>query len=160
MALGDMFLKVVTRRGGVVKGEAVDAIHGEEIDVVGWTWGLRQHTDMSTGGPSSKRTLDQLEIMKKVDAASLVLMQAVSTNDEVKKATLTVRKAGKDPLEYFVITLEEARVTSVQAWSEAPELCEKVTLSFKKISIEYRQQANEGSARGGVSFSDEVGPGG
>src|SRR6478609_6434347 len=113
MALGDMFLKVVTAKGGVVKGEAVDKVHAGEIDVVGWNWGLRQHTDMSTGGPSSKRTLDQLEITKKVDTASLVLMQAVSRNDEVKKATLTVRKAGKDPLEYFVIILEEARVTSV-----------------------------------------------
>jgi type VI secretion system secreted protein Hcp len=111
---------------------------------------------MSSGGPSSKRTLDQLEITKKVDAASLVLMQVVSTNDEVKKATLTVRKAGKDPLEYLVITLEEARVTSVQAWSEMPELCEKVTFSFKKISIDYRQQADEGTSRGGVSFSDEI----
>ncbi|MDB5922308.1 MAG: Hcp1 family type secretion system effector [Betaproteobacteria bacterium] len=160
MALGDMFLKVVTAKGGVVKGEAVDALHGGEIDVVGWNWGLRQHTDMSTGGPSSKRTLDQLEITKKVDKASLVLMQAVSTNDEVKKATLTVRKAGKDPLEYFVITLEEARVTSVQAWSEAPELREKVTLSFRKISIEYKPQANEGTASGGVLFNDEVGTGG
>jgi type VI protein secretion system component Hcp len=56
--------------------------------------------------------------------------------------------------------LEEARVTSVQAWSEAPELREKVTLSFRKISIEYKPQANEGTAGGGVLFNDEVSAGG
>ena len=34
-----MFLKIDGSRQGAIKGEARDAGHKDEIDVLGWTWG-------------------------------------------------------------------------------------------------------------------------
>src|ERR1043165_9919305 len=111
MAIGDMFLKVETAKQGAIKGEAADRTHDTEIDVLSWSWGLHSHSALSGAGASSKASMDELRVVKKIDSASTALMATLKNNELVKKATLTVRKAGKDPLEYLVITLQNARIT-------------------------------------------------
>jgi|RhiMethySRZTD1v2_1073278.scaffolds.fasta_scaffold303342_2 type VI secretion system secreted protein Hcp len=158
MAHVDMFLKVQTARQGVIKGESKDLTHGQEIDVINWSWGLRAHTDMSGIGASAKADIDELEIIKHVDSASTALMAAVRNNDPIKTATLTIRKAGGGKaLEYVKITVEDARVTLLHVESEEEALIERLKIAFKKVSVEYVPQAADGSAMGSMSFETEIG---
>src|SRR5688572_24676032 len=140
MALGDMFLKVETARQGVIKGESSDAKHKNEIDVVAWSWGMRSHTGLAGAGEGSKATLNELDVVKLVDSASTGLMATMRNNDVVKKAALTVRKAGSEPLEYFRITIQDARITALELQTSGTEVTEKLSLAFKRISVEYTQQ--------------------
>ena len=132
---GDMFLKVEGSRSGVVKGEANDSTHTNEIDILDWSWGMR--------------------------SASTALMSVMRNNELIKKAVLTVRKAGNKPIEYFIVTIENARITSYDVCNDSgtvPRLLEKLSLSFQKISIDYYPQDATGARKGGSNFSADVSP--
>jgi type VI secretion system secreted protein Hcp len=156
MARGDMFLKVETARQGTINGESHDAKHKNEIDVLSWSWGMRSRSSMSAAGSSSKAALDELEIVKRVDAASAPLMAAMRNNDVIKKAVLTVRKAGGDPLEYMKITVQNGRLTNLTVNSGETELMEKVTLSYRNIEVVYVPQGADGKPRGSMVFETEI----
>ena len=112
MAQGDMFLKIDGSRQGAIKGETRDAGHKDEIDVLGWTWGMEGN--LIHGQATAKTVVRELKITKRVDQATTGLMSALRSNEVIKKAVLTVRKAGgKDPVEYYTITLEKGRITSL-----------------------------------------------
>lgn len=150
MAIADMFLKV-----DGVTGEAGDADHKGEIDVASWNWGLVAPADVATGKASGRRRLSELQIVKKVDRSTPILMTCLSKNTPIKTAVLTVRKAGKTPLTYFKIELFDVRVTSVKTESEGSELMDRVNLGFNKVSVTYMQQDSTGAKGGGdVTFDD------
>jgi type VI secretion system secreted protein Hcp len=156
MAIGDMFLKVETARQGVIKGESADDKHKTEIDVLSWSWGMRAQSAMAGAGPSSKATLDELRVVKRVDSASTALMSAMRNNELIKKATLIVRKAGGDPLEYLKVTVQNARITELGVETEGPEVVERLSLSFQRVNVEYVPQGGDGLARGGMMFEAEI----
>src|SRR5262245_774170 len=113
MAQGDMFLKIESAKQGPIKGEAQDQSHKDEIDVLSWSWGMEAKSALRRTGQCSKATLHELNIVKAIDSASTGLMAAMRNNDLIKKAVLTVRKAGGTPHEYFKITIEKGRITGL-----------------------------------------------
>jgi type VI protein secretion system component Hcp len=68
-------------------------------------------------------------------------MSALRSNELITKAVLTVRKAGKTPLEYLKITIEKGRVTSIAIdagdLQQGHDVVEQVTFSFNKVTVEY-----------------------
>lgn len=160
MALGDMFLKVESARQGPIKGETRDATHKDEIQLLQWSWGMRAQTALGGAGPTGKASLHELSVVKRVDCASTALMSAMRSNDLIKKAVLTVRKAGDDPLEYLKITLQSARITALDvesgAFGDEAELIEKMSLAYQRISVEYVPQGADGLPRGATMFETEI----
>src|SRR5687767_14097352 len=128
-----MFLSVNGARHGQINGEAHDDKHKNEVEVLGWSWGMQGKASLGGGGATGKATIRELKIIKRVDKASTALMAALRTNEAIKQATLTVRKSGKIPLEYLKIKIEDGRVMSldIEAGDEsnAATLVEKVTFS-------------------------------
>ena len=160
--LGDIFLSVKGAKSGVIKGESQDAAHGKEIDVVAWSWGMAARPSLGGGGATGKATLRELKIVKRVDKASTALMKALRTNEEIKEAILTVRKVGKNPLEYLTIKIEGGRIIALDIdTGESPAnpvLIERVSFSFNKISIVYTPQGPDGNPLGKTVFEDEWTP--
>jgi type VI secretion system secreted protein Hcp len=146
VAIADMFLKVEG-----VTGEAGDADHKGEIEVVSWSWGLHAQLDAATGKARGKARMSELQVVKRVDQSSPTLMNYLKTNKVAKTAKLTVRKAGKTPLEYYTIELYEARITSVKNESEAAELMERVNLGFTRVVVSYTPQDSTGAKGGGAN---------
>ncbi len=140
-----MFLKM---QG--VAGESGDAEHKGEVEVVSWSWGMQAPAAIA-GAHAGKSTLSELRIVKRVDHSSPTLMKYLRWNKLVSLATLTVRKAGKTPLEYFKIELENVRVTSLTVESEATELVERVHLGFSKVRVTYPPQDATGAKGGGAN---------
>lgn len=144
----DMFIKI-----GDVKGESADDKHKEEIDVLGWSWGLAQPgtTHTGTGGGAGKVMVQDLSFTKYTDAASHALILGCCKGTHYDKATLVVRKAGDNPLEYLKITMEDLIVSSVSTGgTNAGEdrLIESVTLNFAKFKFEYDPQTKKGAGSG------------
>jgi type VI secretion system secreted protein Hcp len=160
MAKGDMFLKIESAKQGPIKGESKDEKHKDEIDVVSWSWGMAARSALSSAGASSKASLHELSIVKSVDSASTGLMLAMRNNDLIKKAVLTVRKAGGTPHEYIKITIEKGRITTMDvnalSFAETGQVTETLTLSFQRIGVEYIPQGADGLPKGGMLFDAEI----
>jgi type VI secretion system secreted protein Hcp len=147
----DIFLDL-----GTVKGESLDSVHKDEIDVLSWSWGLSQSGTMhlGTGGGGGKVSVHDLSITKYTDRSTPSIMTAATTGKHYPTGKLTVRKAGgTKPLEYYVIELEKVLVTNYSTGGSDGEdrFTETVTLNFEKFHVTYQQQdPTTGSALGGV----------
>lgn len=154
-----MFLLVKGARTGVIKGEAQDAVHKGEIEVVSWSWGMQAKPSLGGGVATGKASVLELKVVKRIDSSSTALMSALRTNEQIQKAVLTLRKSGTQPLEYLKVTIEQGRVTSltIQAGDRdgSPDIVENVSFSFNKITVDYVPQGKDGLAQGGMSFSDQ-----
>lgn len=135
----DMFIKL-----DGIDGESNDSVHGKEIDVLAWSWGVSQSGSFHVGGGggAGKANGQDLSLTKWVDASSAKLMECCCTGEHIKQAKLVVRKAGKTPLEYIIITLDKILVTSVSTGGSGGEdkLTENISLNFAKIKVEYNVQ--------------------
>lgn len=150
----DMFLKM---QG--VTGEAGDTDHKGEIEVVSWSWGMKAGTVGTSANAQVSRaaTIEELHVVKNVDKSSATLMLYLNQNRLVPKAQLTVRKAGKEALEYLKIDLEKVRVSAWQVASEGGTLVERVTLGFAKVEVTYTpQDATGAKGGGGVVFAADL----
>ena len=140
----DMFVKIEG-----VDGESVDSSHKGEIDVLAWSWGMSQSgtMHMGGGGGSGKVSVNDVSITKFVDLATPVLMLHCASGKHIPKAVLTVRKAGENPLEYMIITMEDVLISSVSTGGSGGEdrLTESVSLNFAKVKLDYTSQKKDGS---------------
>ncbi len=156
---GDMFLKIKGAQHGVIKGESADGGHQEEIQIIGWSWGMAAQRSLYGGSARGQSSINDLKIVKKVDKSSTGLMLALRTNEPIEKAVLTVRKAGTSQLEYLKITIEQGRILTldIDGGGEAggSDLLERLTMSFNKITVEYTPQGPDGQARGAMTFTDQ-----
>lgn len=158
---GDMFLMVKGAKFGVIKGESQDAAHPDEIQVLRWSWGMQSKSSLDAGTAMGRATRNDLKIVKRVDRASTPLMIALRTNEPIQKAVLTLRKAGESQLEYFKITIEQGRVTSINIdggdVTGGADVLENVSFSFNKIEVEYTPQGKDGRAQGSLVYADQWG---
>ena len=154
-----MFLKLEGSKTGQIRGESSDASHGQEIELVHWSWGMKSPSALGGGGAATRTHLSELSVVKYADTASTALMSVMRNNELVKKAVLTVRKSGTKPIDYFVVTIERGRITSFDIESESaetPVLVERIALSFEKINVEYFAQDQTGGKQGGSAFTADV----
>jgi len=100
--------------------------------------GMQGKPSLGGGGASGKSTIRELRITKRVDRASTALMSALRNNEEIKQATLTIRKIGTQGLkmECLTIKIESGRLMSLEIEAgdafNAPALLERVSFSFNR----------------------------
>jgi type VI secretion system secreted protein Hcp len=139
----DMFMKI-----NGVQGESQDKTHMDEIDVLAWSWGMSQSgtTHMGSGGGAGKVNVQDLSFTKYVDKSSPDLFMACCNGKHFSDATLVVRKAGENPLEYIKVKMEEVIIASVSGGSGGEDrLTENVTLNFGKVTVDYKEQTKTGT---------------
>jgi type VI secretion system secreted protein Hcp len=148
----DVFIKI-----GSIQGEARDAKHKNEIDVLAWSWGMSQAGSAHVGGGmgSGKVAVQDLRFTKYVDKASPDLMLHCCNGKHIPNSKLTVRKAGGDTLEYYIVTMKDVIVTSVETGDPGGDdrLKENVTLNFAQMMVDYKEQ----TASGGVGATPRMG---
>lgn len=153
----DVFLHVQTKRAGKVKGEARGRGHDDDIVVHGWRWGLSVSTAVGSARATSQRSYTALTVDKQIDSATTALMSALATNDEVKEAKLTMRRAGGDQEDFFLITLKDARISALQHEAGADGgTRETVSIAFTQVEVEYRLQQKTGGRGASTTFTDSL----
>lgn len=139
----DMFLELEG-----VKGESVDKVHKDKIDILAWSWGLSNTGTLhhGSGGGAGKANFNDISITKYIDAASPNLMLFCANGKHFAKGKLIVRKAGENPLEYLVIELTKVMVSSYSTGGSGGEerLTENVVLNFAQVKLEYVTQTEKG----------------
>lgn len=147
----DMFLKIPG-----IEGESQDKSHKDEIDVLAWSWGLSNSgtTHIGGGGGTGQANFQDLSVTKWLDASSPELMTRISTGQKLPSATLTVRKAGSNPIEYYTITMTDVLVTSLSTGGSGGEdrLTENISLNFARVQLTYIQVLSSGAAGDPVEY--------
>lgn len=123
-----------------------------------FSWGMTQTTNFgsSTGGGAGRVNMGDLTFIHKLDKATPKLMIACCTGQHLKEAVLTCRKAGGAAgVDFFKITLTDVIVSSVQPSGSNQEdtPSEAVSLAFAEYKVEYQEQDNKGSKKGGPVIS-------
>jgi type VI secretion system secreted protein Hcp len=140
----DIFLKLDD-----FPGESRDAKHPDEIEVESFSWGVSNHGSLASGsgGGAGKATFQDLHFTTHVHKSSPLLMKACATGEHIKKAVLTVRKAGGNQFDYYKVTLEDILVSSYNAGGasggDAP--ADALSLNFAKIEFSYSIQKPDGT---------------
>jgi len=150
----DVFLKL-----GDIKGESQDKTHKDEIEILSWSWGANNPTNIAygSGGGTGKVSFSDISFMHELDKASSALYQACAKGTHIPEATLTCRKAGGEQQEYLIVKLKTVFVSGVslsQGGSDKPT--ESVSLSFGEINMEYKPQKLDGTLDAGVTFQYSV----
>jgi type VI secretion system secreted protein Hcp len=153
----DMFLDIK----GEIGGEAQDAKHKGEIDVLAWSWGMSQSGTFHTGGGggSGKVNVNNLSFTKWIDKSTPLLMLHCSNGEHIDEAVLTVRKAGgKEPLEYLILTMKKIMVVGVSTGGSGGEdrLTENVELNFAEVECSYTPQQDDGTADTAIDYAWDI----
>lgn len=155
MAQADMFLKLTN-----IKGEALDAKHKDEIEVLSWSFGSSQSGSAhgGTGSGTGKVQIQDLTITHYVDAASTDLLKHLTTGKHIDEGMLTVRKAGGTQVEYLKIKLEQVLVSHISNGGGAGQdrITENVTLNFRKFTQTYTPQDAKGTAKASSQFTWDI----
>ena len=155
MAAVDYFLKI-----DGIEGESTDSKHKGEIDIQSFSFGVSQLGSHAGGGGggSGKASFQDLHFTTNVSKASPKLMLACATGEHIKKAVLTVRKAGTDQQEYMKVTLEELLVSSYQDGGHEGSVfpSDQFALNFAKIEFDYKEQKSDGTLGGSVKTGYDV----
>ena len=149
-----------------VTGEAGDLDHLDEIEVYGWTWGLKNVAPLSLrtqGGGTPHGTVDTLTIEKAVDSATVTLVQFCALGTHMPNGYFSCRKLTGDREEvtdYLTIALKDVKVVSIdwpgKAALEEHVATETIVLQFAHFDIAYKKQANEGKLYGKMNFPFDI----
>ncbi|SFI26544.1 type VI secretion system secreted protein Hcp [Collimonas sp. OK307] len=151
----DMFLKIAG-----IDGESSDSAHKGEIEISHWEWDIKQNATMhsGSGGGAGKATISDLYFEHSADRSSPNLMKYCLTGKHISEAILVTRKAGGNPLEYMKITMNDVVVTGVHpiCSGHSDGIREQVSLSFSKVTQEYKMQNSQGGSAGMVTASFDI----
>ena len=141
MAAEDYFLKI-----DGIPGESADHKHKDEIQLDSWSLGGRQSGTFSSGGGggAGKVKMNDVTFSEKVSKASPKLLLALATGEHIKKAVLSVRKAGGKQEDFLIVTFTDVLVSSYQTGSSAKVPIESITLNFAAFQMEYKTQSADG----------------
>ncbi|GAA0754661.1 type VI secretion system tube protein Hcp [Ideonella azotifigens] len=142
-----------------VDGESAHKDHKGEIDLLAWSWDVRQDSTAAAGGGSGKGKgiPGQLVFAHYYDKASPVLAKSCASGKHFDSAIITCRKAGEGQLDFLKVTLKQVLVTSVApSASSGGEISESVALSYADIEFEYKPQDDKGALGGSVKFGWNV----
>jgi type VI secretion system secreted protein Hcp len=157
VATADVFLAVVGKKQGALKGECRAVGHVDDINVLSWQWGMSAPTAVGSTQATRRRVHEALIVTKHLDSASTRLMNALAVNEELKSVTLSLRKAGDHKDDFFSITLEAGRVSSLHVESDGSGgVHEVVKFAFQKIEVSYQPQLTAGGLGGAQVFQDEL----
>lgn len=160
MAKADMFLRLEGKSTGFVKGESNVPEHPDEIEISDWSWGMTGSSGLGGAGAGVKSALKEIQFGKGTDRATTQLMSVMRTNELIKKAVLSVRKAGvSPPVEFLQVTILNGRITSHNIGTAAPgspTLVETFSIAFEEITVAYAPQEGSGGKSAKLEFTARV----
>jgi type VI secretion system secreted protein Hcp len=138
-----MFLKL-----DGIDGESQDAKHKGEIEIESFSWGATRPQATGGGGTTGKVSMLDFSFTTPVSKASPKLFLACVTNQNIKTALLTVRRAGGQPFDFLKVTMSNVRVSSWQqeggAGPDVPQ--DQVSLNFSKLQVAHTGRSPTGGA--------------
>jgi type VI secretion system secreted protein Hcp len=137
------YLTVVGQKQGPINGGVIVAGQAGSILVHAFSEAVTSPRDPATGLPTGKRQHSPVTILKEIDKASPLLMNALVTNENL--TTWVLKFFGNDPagkqVQVYSITLTNASIASIAesmldneiAANASLPLREEITFTYQKI---------------------------
>jgi type VI secretion system secreted protein Hcp len=139
-----LFLKV-----DGVTGESKNTSHADTTELLGVSWGASTPVSADSGGGLSAGEVayQELTCSGTMDKAWPTLLDKMNTGFHIPKIEVFGTKMGGSQMDYFVITLTECMVSSMQVSAgSGSELNAAYSFSAAKMKIEYTLQTSTGGA--------------
>jgi type VI secretion system secreted protein Hcp len=157
MADVDLFLKIEG-----IEGESQDPKHKGELQLLSVSKTVENSVARGAGATEGRGTSvwrDAVFTMH-VDKAWPKLFMACFTGERLKKAVLTLRKAGKQQQEFLKITFSDVLVSRVEILgnkngSAVPSVL--FAFNYAHIEEEYKAQKPDGTLTGAIKYAHAVG---
>ena len=142
----DAFLKL-----DGIPGESKDSKHKDEIEVLSFSWNIKQTivTGGGGGGGAGRAEVSDFTIVKHIDKSSPVLMAAVCTGEHIRDAMFTVEdpraaRGGKGGEAFVKIKLTDVLISSFLTGGGGTDLpTDQVGFHFDKFEISVRDSTGK-----------------
>jgi type VI secretion system Hcp family effector len=119
-----------------------------DVSIVDLDWSVISPRDAATGQATGKRQHKPLVITIPADASSVLLLQAIVTNENLKTVTIgLIHQGGTSP--YMTIALTNGSVASFHRLTDGGEEYDEVSLTYQSIEVSWV---------GGPSVTDDWAP--
>jgi type VI secretion system secreted protein Hcp len=140
-----------------LKGSAKTKGHEGEIEIMSVNWGVSCPINRTGTGLSGGKSLPgSVSILKKVDNSTTLWAKYSAAGDHIDEITLiaTLATGAGAQEDYMKIILKDAMVANYQiTGSMGGEMTESISLEFKEIKYELKDQSNDGKLGGAKNFS-------
>lgn len=140
-----------------IQGESTDIERKNWIELQTWNWNTNNpiRWDLNQGGQSTKAKIDNIQVTKICDQASVTLHRYCLTGKHFKTATIVCRKNdGEKKLNYLTVDMTDVMISHVK-WDgsgDAQTLTETVDISFADFTLKYTPQRDSGNPDGEMHF--------
>jgi type VI protein secretion system component Hcp len=132
-----------------IEGPSTNKFHKGEFEILSWGWGVAQATSPTGGAGSGKPQATPLSFNMLPSSASVPLVASVCTGETFKSAIFTAEEGnptqkGTKTNSYIKYVMTDVFVTSYQlGGAEGALPTESISLVFKKLELEYKDQKGE-----------------
>jgi type VI secretion system Hcp family effector len=122
-----------------IRGESVVKGHQDEIDIISYAQSVSRHQ------------CGRAVVLKHIDLSSPALAAHAASGTHIRRVVITTEKEGKAPLEYFIATMQDVLIASIDISDDDTTIAERVTLHPRTLQIAYRRQNEDGSLGAAVT---------
>lgn len=136
--------------GTMSKASQEDTIQVQEFEL-----GISVPTDPQSGQPTGQRIHTGCRVVKVIDKASPLIMQAIATGEQLKTVKIVFYRTAPtgEQEKYYTIDLEEATLVAVKPYfpmclrSENSSMghMEELKMTYKKINVTHEVAGTSGS---------------
>jgi type VI secretion system secreted protein Hcp len=123
-----------------IPGDATDARHADEIEVMAFSFGLASAGGSPASGAGSatgKVSFDGLTVVARTGRASPLLMQTCAQGRHLSSGVLTVQRAAEKPVDVMVVRLSDVLVGAYSVSARGGEGSDdEFTLTFGRIEYD------------------------
>jgi len=138
-----------------IAGESKDEKKKDWLQLENYGFQAFGARDIATNQRTGRTQMSPVTCAKPADKATPKLYGALWKNQKIPKATLIVRKAGKEQLDFLIYELEDVYISAISvsgsAGEEAATPGEVFSLSYSKMTVNYKEQKADGTLGGTVS---------
>lgn len=157
----NMFLKI---EGPTVEGEATDAKHEKQIQVLSWSHAFNQPTSATRSsagaGTVEHANHSDFSFTKYTDSATDDLLKLCWQGNQIEKCTVTCYRADGDntPVKYLEIIMEQVVISNFSIGGGTGDIpTENVSLNYGKVGYTYMPQDEKtGEAEGAQPTSHDL----
>mgnify|MGYP001255393445 CR=1 FL=1 len=145
VSAADIFMNVAG-----IEGESTSKGHEKEIMVDSWKLELSNTVIREGGGGAraGKVKFNDIQITKKIDKSTPLLMLAASSGQHIPQVVLKISKrSGNTASDYLVITLKDVLISSINVSGDNnnDQMNEELTINFSEIQFAYTPQKPDGT---------------
>jgi len=139
-----------------ITGSSTDQRHPGEIELLSYSQAFRNTANFGfgSGAGAGRVSCGDISVLKNIDISSPALIQQVVTGAHIRSGTITFRRAGETPQDYYVVRLTEILIDAIEQVDPVgePGINERVSLKASQFRFSFKPQRPDGTLGAEITF--------